>query len=177
MRTELLHASMWVVAKWFERFVDNSHPKTETTGLADFGAFEANLAEATVLDHGAEFVLQKWGAEIGMLCGGDHRGDRLSNLPQPSRSQLRRVCVRAMASRAPAVQEAIWVVHGRIWECTIMALPATGDRFALSRILIALLFAPHASLRICSKTQVTEESTARTIIPCDRLSPQPSEKE
>jgi hypothetical protein len=145
MRTELLHASMWVVAKWFERFVDNSHPKTETTGLAHFGAFEANLAEATVLDHGAEFVLEKWGAEIGMLCGGEHRGDRLSNLPQPSRSQLRRVCVRAMASRAPVVQEAIWVVHGRIWECTIMALPVASDRFALSRILIALLFAPHAN--------------------------------
>ena len=39
-----------------------------------FGAFEAHLAEAIVIDHGANFILSRWGAAPGMLCGGDHRG-------------------------------------------------------------------------------------------------------
>jgi hypothetical protein len=113
------------------------------TDLAEFGAFEANLAEVTVVDHGADFVVSRWGAEIGMLCGGNQRNRRLSELPQPSRGQLRRICVRAMTSRAPAAENVIWAVRGGIWECVMLALPTAGSEDGVSRLLIALFFAPH----------------------------------
>jgi hypothetical protein len=143
MQAGLLKASSWIVAKWLDRLAANSYRGTERTELAEFGAFEANLAEAVVLDHGADFLFLQWGAEIGMLCGGNHRGHRLSALPQPSRGQLRRVCVRATASHAPIVEEAIWGVHGRIRECAILALPTAGCGVAVTRLLAVLLFAPH----------------------------------
>jgi hypothetical protein len=65
MRAGLLKASSWIAAKWLDRLAGNSYQGTES--LAEFGAFEANLAEAVVLDHGADFLLLRWGAEIGML--------------------------------------------------------------------------------------------------------------
>jgi hypothetical protein len=143
MQAGLQKASSWIAAKWLDRLAGNSFQGTESTELTEFGAFEANLAEAVVLDHGADFLFLQWGAEIGMLRGGDHRGHRLSTLPQPSRGQLRRVCVRATASRAPIMEEAIWRVRGRIFECAILALPTAGCEFTETRLLAALLFAPH----------------------------------
>jgi hypothetical protein len=66
VRTEFLKpSSTWIADKRFDRFVGNSHPPTGSTGNAGFGAFEANLAEAIVLDRGADFLFSKWGAEIG----------------------------------------------------------------------------------------------------------------
>jgi hypothetical protein len=66
MRTEFLKpSSTWIADKWFARFVGNSNPPTGSIGIAEFGAFEANLAEAIVLDRGADFLFSKWGAEIG----------------------------------------------------------------------------------------------------------------
>ena len=66
MRTEFLKpSSTWIADKRFDRFVGNSYPPTGSTGIAEFGAFEANLAEAIVLDRGADFLFSKWGAEIG----------------------------------------------------------------------------------------------------------------
>ena len=142
-RSELLEASMWVAAKWFDRFVCGSARLTGDTELAEFGSFEANLAEAVVLDQGADFVFPKWGAALGRLCGGDHRGHRLSALPQPSRGQLRRVCVRATAAQVPQADQATWVVDGRIWQCAMLALPTAGNELSATRLLVALLFAPH----------------------------------
>jgi len=143
MQSELHKASVWITAKWLERILRNAHGADAGTGLAEFGAFQANLAEVIVLDHGADFLISRWGAEIGMLCGGNQRNRRLSTLPQPSRGQLRRICVRAMTSRAPAAENAIWAVRGGIWECVMLALPAAGTEAGVSSLLIALLFAPH----------------------------------
>ena len=92
-RSELMEASMWIAAKWFDRFVCGSDRPAGSPDLAEFGAFEANIAEAVVIDQGADFVFPKWGAALDTLCGGDRRGHRLSAFPQPSRGQLRRVCV------------------------------------------------------------------------------------
>src|SRR5882757_6263926 len=142
-RSDLLKASMWIAAKWFDRFVCDSACLTRETELAEFGTFEANLAEAVVLDQGADFVFPKWGAALGTLCGGDHRGHRLSALPQPSRGQLRRVCVRATAAQVPQAHQATWVVDGRIWQCAMLALPTAGNELSATRLLVALLFAPH----------------------------------
>jgi hypothetical protein len=141
MQSELHRGSVWITAKWLEGILRDG--ADVGTGLAEYGAFQANLAEVIVIDHGADFFISRWGAEIGMLCGGDQRNRRLSTLPQPSRGQLRRMCVRAMTSRAPAAESAIWAVHGSIWECVMLALPAAGTEAGVSRLLIALLFVPH----------------------------------
>jgi hypothetical protein len=85
-RSELQDASMWIAAKWFEQFVCGCSPADGVAELAEFGALEPNLAEAIVLDQGADFVFPRWGVALSMLCGGDHRGHRLSVLPQPSPS-------------------------------------------------------------------------------------------
>jgi hypothetical protein len=141
--SELREASMWVAAKWFEQFVCGDDRAGGSAKLAEFGAFEPNLAEAILLDHGFDFVFPKWGAALNTLCGGDHRGHRLSVLPQPSRGQLRRICVRATTTYAPVADQAIWVVDGQIWQCATLAMPIAGDEFSVTRLLLALLFAPH----------------------------------
>jgi hypothetical protein len=142
-RLELRAASMWVAAKWFEQFVGGDGRAGGSAKLAEFGAFEPNLAEVIVLDHGFDFVFPTWGVALNTLCGGDHRGHRLSMLPQPSRGQLRRVCVRAAAAQAPVADQATWVVDGQIWQCAMLAMPTAGDEFSATRLLVALLFAPH----------------------------------
>jgi hypothetical protein len=134
---------MRVAAKWFEQCVCSAGRAGGGAALAEFGAFEPNLAEAIVLDHGSDFVFPNWGAALSTLCGGDHRGHRLSALPQPSRGQLRRVCVRATAAQMPAADQATWVVDGRIWQCAMLAMPTAGDEFSATRLLVALLFSPH----------------------------------
>jgi hypothetical protein len=143
MQSDLIKASAWITAKWLGGVLRNDHRARAGIDLAEFGAFQANLAEVNVLDHGADFLVSRWGAEIGMLCGGNQRNRRLSALPQPSRGQLRRICVRAMTSRLPVAESAIWAVRGGIWECVMLALPAAGTEDGLSSLLIALLFAPH----------------------------------
>lgn len=142
-RSELMEASMWIAAKWFDRFVCGSDRPAGSRDLAEFGAFEANIAEAVVIDQGADFVFPKWGAALGTLCGGDRRGHRLSAFPQPSRGQMRRVCVRATAAQVPEAEQASWVVDGRIWQCAILALPTAGNELSATRLLVALLFVPH----------------------------------
>jgi hypothetical protein len=143
MQSKLLKASAWITKKWLSGVMRDAHWANDGTALAEFGAFQANLAEVIVLDHGADFLISRWGAEIGMLCGGDQRGRLLSGLPQPSRSQLRRICVRAMTSRAPIADSAIWAFRGGIWECVMLALPTAGRENGVSNLLVALLFAPH----------------------------------
>lgn len=143
MLDELHKASAWITTKWLDVIIRGARWADPQTDLTEFGAFEANLAEVIVIDHGADFVISRWGAEIGMLCGGHQRSRCLSELPQPSRSQLRRICVRAMAARGPTAESAIWAVHGGIWECVMLALPVGGAEDGVSRLLIALLFAPH----------------------------------
>ena len=142
-RSELLEASMWVAARWFDRFVCGSARPTGCADFPEFGALEANIAEAVVLDQGADFVFPKWGAALGTVCAGDHRGHRLSALPQPSRGQLRRVCVRATSAQVPEAEQATWVVDGRIWQCALLALPTAGNELSATRLLVALLFVPH----------------------------------
>jgi len=122
-RSELLEASMWIAARWFDRFVCSSDRATDTTELVEFGGVEANLAEAVVLDQGADFVFPKWGAALGTLCGGDHRG--------------------ATAAQMPEAEQATWVVDGRIWQCAMLALPTAGNELSATRLLVAVLFAPH----------------------------------
>ena len=143
MRNELYKASVWITAKWLDGIMRHAHRADARTDLAEFGAFQANLAEVIAIDHGADFVVSRWGAEIGMLCGGNQKDRCLSELPQPGRGQLRRICVRAMTSRAPAAESAVWAVHGGIWECVMLAFPAGGSDDGVSRLLIALLFVPH----------------------------------
>ena len=66
MQTEFLKPSSTGIAdKRFDRFVGNSYPPTGSTGIAEFGAFEANLAEAMVLDRGADFLFSKWEQRSG----------------------------------------------------------------------------------------------------------------
>lgn len=143
MQSDLIKASAWITDKWLGGIIRNDHCADAGIDLAEFGAFQANLAEVIVLDHGADFLVSRWGAEIGMLCGGNQRNRHLSALPQPSRGQLRRICVRAMTSRLPAAESAIWAVRGGIWKCVMLALPVAGTEDGLSSLLIALLFAPH----------------------------------
>ena len=102
MQNELHKASVWILGKWLGGIIRYDDRADAPTDLAEFGAFEANLAEVTVVDHGADFVVSRWGAEIGMLCGGNQRNRRLSELPQPSRGQLRRICVRTSVAVAIA---------------------------------------------------------------------------
>jgi hypothetical protein len=163
---------MWIAAKWFDRFVCGSGRPTSTQDLAEFGALEDNIAEAVVLDQGADFVFPKWGAALGELCGGDHRGHRLSALPQPSRGQLRRVCVRATAAQVPKAEQATWVVDGRIWQCAMLALPTAGNELAATRLLVALLFVPHPMFADAviprpreGRAVVTATLTSQTIFP------------
>jgi hypothetical protein len=59
------------------------------------------------------------------------------------------------------MEEAIWGVHGRIWECAILALPIAGCGFAVTRLLAALLFAPHLMF---TDTFWTEEGEALSIV-------------
>jgi hypothetical protein len=126
---ELREASMWVAAKWFEQFVSGDDRAGGSAKLTEFGAFEPNLAEAILLDHGFDFVFPKWGAALNTLCGGDHRGHRLSVLPQPSRGQLRRICVRATTTCAPVADQANL---GRGW--TNLAARDVGDANCWQRI-------------------------------------------
>jgi hypothetical protein len=162
-RFELREASMWVAKKWFEQFVRSADGAEGSTELAEFGAFEPNLAEAIVLDHGSDFVFPKWGAALNTLCGGDHRGHRLSVLPQPSRGQLRRVCVRATVAQAPAADEATWIVDGQIWRCAMLAMPTAGDELAATRLLVAVLFVPHP---IFAAQVVPDDASHATRLDC-----------
>lgn len=142
-RSELLEASMWIAARWFDRFVSGSGGPAASPDLTEFGTFEVNIAEVVVLDQGGDFVFPKWGAALSTLCGGNRRGHRLSAFPQPSRGQLRRVCVRATAGQVPEAEQATWVVDGRIWQCAMLALPTAGNELSATRLLVALLFVPH----------------------------------
>ena len=54
---ELREASMWVAAKWFEQFVRGDGRAGGSAKFVEFGAFEPNLAEAIVLDHGFGHVV------------------------------------------------------------------------------------------------------------------------
>jgi hypothetical protein len=162
-RSELQEASTWIASKWFERFVCGSARAADSADLSAFGGFEANIAEAVVIDQGADFVFPKWGAALGTVCGGDHRGHRLSALPQPSRGQLRRVCVRATSAQVPEAERATWVVDGRIWQCALLALPTAGNELSATRLLVALLFVPHplfADAIIPNARQVHPAATA-----------------
>lgn len=140
----ILAAAHWLVATWYERFGSDGVDADGYLEPLEFGALEPFLAEAIVLDRGADFLFSSWGAAMSLLCGGDRFGDRLSVFPQPSRAQLRRVCVRAAASKSPAMSRATWAVDGEIWQCALLALPTAGDDLSAKRLLVALLFAPHA---------------------------------
>jgi hypothetical protein len=173
-RSELREASMWIAAKWFERFVCGSARSAEGADLAVFGGFAANIAEAVVIDQGADFVFPKWGAALSTVCGGDHRGHRLSALPQPSRGQLRRVCVRATSAQVPEAEQATWVVDGRIWQCALLALPTAGNELSATRLLVALLSVPHplfADAIIPSARQ--EHPAATATLAADTIFPTP----
>jgi hypothetical protein len=170
-RLPLREASMWIIAKWFEQFMRGTTHATGSIELVEFGAFEPNLAEAIVLDQGDDFVFSKWGAALGKLCGGDHRGHRLSVLPQPSRGQLRRICVRAAAAQVPKASRATWAVDGQIWQCAMLALPTAGNELSATRLLLALLFEPHpmftASIRYDGERHpgAAGAAAAQTIFP------------
>ena len=140
---DLKAAVRCIVAAWFARFERAGGQMHNSLAPQEFGMLEPYLAEATVVDHGADFAFSTWGAALGTLCGGSHFGDRLSSLPQPSRSHLRRVCVRAAASRSPAMSRATWALDGEIWRCVLLALPTGGDDLSVKHVLLALLFAPH----------------------------------
>lgn len=101
------------------------------------------LAEAAVIRRGDDFVLEQWGTALNRLCGGHQLGKRISTLPQPARSHLRRICVRATLSNAPALSRATWALEGMIWRCTILAVPTSGDEMSATRLLVALLYEPH----------------------------------
>jgi hypothetical protein len=173
-RSELLEASTWIASKWFERFVCGSAHSAEGTDLAVFGGFAANIAEAVVIDQGADFVFPKWGAALSTVCGGDHRGHRLSALPQPSRGQLRRVCVRATSAQVPEAEQATWVVDGRIWQCALLALPTVGNELSATRLLVALLFVPHPLFVDAIIPNVRQAHPAATATPAtDTIFPTP----
>lgn len=141
--SDLRDATRWVAATWLDRFGPRANKSTGNLELAEFGVLEPYLAEAVVRDRGADFVFTKWGAALSSLCGGDRRDHRMSVLPQPSRGQLRRICVRAVATQLPQANHATWAIDGQIWQCTMLALPTAGDELSATRLLVALLFAPH----------------------------------
>ncbi|WP_206521944.1 MULTISPECIES: hypothetical protein, partial [unclassified Mesorhizobium] len=96
---DLKVAARCIVEAWVARFGQVAG-RTESSLLPnEFGVLEPYLAEVLVVEHGADFVFSKWGAALDIVCGGAHLADRLSAFPQPSRSHLRRVCVRAAATR------------------------------------------------------------------------------
>ncbi|MBZ9742216.1 MULTISPECIES: hypothetical protein [unclassified Mesorhizobium] len=132
-----------IVEAWAARFELTTGRTESNFSPNDFGVLEPYLAEAILIEHGADFVFSKWGAALDIVCGGARLADRLSALPQPSRSHLRRVCVRAAATRMPAISRATWALDGEIWRCAIMALPTRGDDFSVKRLLVALLYAPY----------------------------------
>src|SRR5690349_7498597 len=105
---DLRAATRCLVASWFARFGNPSEEADEDLEPTSFGALEPYLAVANVLDGGVDFLFIVWGLAMSALCGGNRLGQRLSVLPQPSRSHLRRVCVRAAASRSPAISGATW---------------------------------------------------------------------
>ncbi len=141
--SDLKPASRFIMHTWASSF-DWAAGRTNRALLPhEFGLLEPYLAEAAVADHGADFVFSQWGRALDMLCGGKRCGHRLSAFPQPSRSHLRRVSVRAAATRMPAVSRETWALEGNIWRCRIMALPTDGNDFSVTRLLLALLFAPH----------------------------------
>jgi hypothetical protein len=140
---DLKAAARCLVAGWFASLRHFGGQASEILRPAAFGMLEPYLAEAAVIESGADFQFLEWGSAMSVLCGGNRLGQMLSTLPQPSRSHLRRVCVRAAASRSPALSRATWVLDGNIWRCTILALPTNGDDLTVKRLLVALLFAPH----------------------------------
>ncbi|KRB34282.1 hypothetical protein ASD99_01230 [Mesorhizobium sp. Root695] len=142
-RGDLRAASRWVAAKWLDGLGRGPESASGGDELAQFGILEPYLAEAVVLERGADFMFARWGAALDALCGGDRSGHRLSALPQPSRGQLRRLCVRAAAEQLPQARHATWAFDGRIWECAMLALPTAGDELSATRLLVALFFAPH----------------------------------
>jgi hypothetical protein len=144
---DLRAATRSLVAKWFaERSRTIGYPD-EALRPADFGTLEPYLAEAAIVERGTDFLFLEWGAAMDVLCGGNRLGHMLSALPQPSRGYLRRVCVRAAASRSPAVSRATWVLGGDIWRCVIIALPTDVDvDFGVRRLVVALLFTPYPPL-------------------------------
>jgi len=143
-RGDLRAASRWVAGKWSDGFGRGTEGASGSVELAQFGVLEPYLAEAIVLERGADFMFARWGAALDALCGGDRGGHRLSALPQPSRGQLRRLCVRAAAEQLPQARQATWALDGRIWQCAMLALPTAGDELSATRLLVALLFAPHS---------------------------------
>ncbi|PDQ18665.1 hypothetical protein CN311_23445 [Mesorhizobium sanjuanii] len=142
-RGDLGAALRWVAAKWLDGFGRGADGASGSVELAQFGVLEPYLAEAIVLERGADFMFARWGAALDALCGGDRSGHRLSALPQPSRGQLRRLCVRAAAEQLPQARHATWALDGRIWQCAMLVLPTAGDELSATRLLVALFFAPH----------------------------------
>src|SRR4051812_42274548 len=61
MQNELHKASVWILGKWLGGIIRYDDRADARTDLAEFGAFEANLAEVTVVDHGADFLISRWG--------------------------------------------------------------------------------------------------------------------
>lgn len=141
--SDLKAAARSVVVNWFTSLERGADEPSCGLDPASFGTLESYVAEAVVVDHGADFLFPKWGAAMSLLCGGDRLGHRLSSFPQPSRSHLRRVCVRAAASKSPTMSRATWALDGQIWRCTMIALPTACDSLSATRLLVALLYAPH----------------------------------
>ena len=141
--SDLKTASRLIVHAWASSIDWAAGPPNSRLLRREIGLLEPYLAEAVVADHGADFVFSQWGGALDILCGGARCGHRLSAFPQPSRSHLRRVFVRAAATRMPAATCETWAIDGDIWRCQIMALPTEGDDFSVKQLLVALLFAPH----------------------------------
>ncbi|WJI40627.1 MULTISPECIES: hypothetical protein [Mesorhizobium] len=139
--SDIQAATRCLVTDWFTR--SNCVGPAENLEPERFGLLSPYLAKAAVLENGDDFLFVRWGQAMSLLCGGDRCGDRLSTLSQPSRSHLRRVCVRALSSRSPALNRATWVLDGEVWHCTLLAMPAQSDRPSVSSLVIALIFAPH----------------------------------
>jgi hypothetical protein len=159
--TDLRDATRWVGAKWLEKFAGGND--RGGVDLAEFGVLEPYLAEAIVIERGSDFLFMKWGAALDMLCGGNRRGHKLSALPQPSRAQLRRVCVRAVADQLPQASHATWAIEGRIWQCAMLGLPTEGDELSATRLLVALLFAPHP--KFTARFDTRRKQLRRSIAP------------